>query len=160
VTVSPTPVMPADFADARRLFDDQGTPIARMSEQDFENVFASQLAQSTSGGAEGFMVAGRQIWLGPLPAADATWKLTYRRRVSCRDQDLVVKAGAPSVETDYPLWDDHHDAIVARGQARGLLEINDPLWRDSQDEYERQLDRMKMDYTVRLVGQLGDAWDA
>lgn len=155
-----TPTVPTDFADVLDLYDDAGWPLVRMNERDYERAYASGIVAAAAGQPAAFTVIDRQILLGPIPQASATYKLSYRRRLSHRDTALAVVAGAMSVDTDYPLWSDHHAVLIPRAAAIGLAEINDPTWQLQQQEYERQLQLMVLDYGVALTGQYGDAWDA
>lgn len=141
-----TPTMPTDFRDAIDLFDQYGNRLLWLSEEQFERAYADSLVIGTTGGPAAYTVVDRQIQLGPIPDVSATYKLSYSRRLACRDVALAVKAGMMSVDTDYPLWSDHHSVLIPRAQAIGLLELNDPTWQQSQDEFERQLARMKDDY--------------
>jgi len=70
------------------------------------------------------------------------------RRLSHKESDDSVAGGFFDEDTDYPLWDDHHSVLIPRAMAIGLQEINDPTWDQMQEEYERQLSRMKEDYTT------------
>ncbi len=137
-----TPTMPADFADTVVLFDANGSELQRLSQEGLD----SHAAGSGSGSPYVYSVVNRQITLAPNPGA-TTLKLSYRRRLASRTLALVVQAGFMSLDTDYPLWDDHHSLLIPRATAIGLAEINDPTWEQAQTEYERQLARMKDDYT-------------
>lgn len=142
VTASATPTMPADFADAIELRDDAGNKLQRLSAQEFSEEFGVD----SSGGSWAYTVANRQIHLGPTPGASATFKLTYRRRLShFQSNQTTVVAGFMDEDGDYPLWPDHHGILIPRATAIGLQEVNDPTWQAPQEEYERQLARMRAD---------------
>ncbi len=155
-----TPTMPAAYADTSRLFDNQGSELARMSVEEFEASFAAELILGTRGVPEAFTVINRQITLAPIPQSAATFKHSYRRRMASKTTAGVVQAGFMAVDTDYPVWDDHHAVLIPRAQAIGLQELSDPTWQLAQTDYERQLDRMIDDYGVKLTGQWGDGWDS
>jgi hypothetical protein len=144
------PTMPATFGDAIELFDNQGARLLRLSEEDFERAYADSIVTVTTGVPVAYMVVNRQIHLAPIPSVTANFALSYTRRVSCRDTALAVKAGVMSVDTDYPLWDDHHSVLIPRAVAIGLIELNDSTSDAAQAEYERQLARMRDDYEHTL----------
>jgi hypothetical protein len=149
-----TPDMPTDFADVIDLFDPSGYRLERLSQEDFERYYAPSLATASVGTSAGYAVVNRQVYLSS--AGSGTYKLSYRRRMAHKDTGGAVVAGPMSVDTDKPLWDDHHSILIPRAQAIGLQEINDPTWEQPQAEYERQLSRMKQDYEqVRPAEQWG-----
>lgn len=156
-----TPDMPAAFGDATKLFDNQGSEIPRMHQDEFEACYAAELVQGIRGVPEAFTVVNRQIILAPIPQATTTFKLSYERRMAHKQADeTTVVAGFMDADTDYPLWDDHHALLIPRAQAIGLQEVSDPTWQLAQADYERQLDRMVTDYDVKITGQFGDGWYA
>jgi hypothetical protein len=140
-----TPVMPVDFQDVLDLYDSFGEPLLRLSQERFEYEFGDILAQSQIGLPDAYTVVNRRIEIAPVPGGE-TFKLSYLRRLSSRTASLVVQAGFMVDDDDYPLWDDHHSVLIPRALAIGLLEINDPTWQEAQEEYERQLARMRDDY--------------
>jgi len=151
-----TPTMPAAFADATKLYDQYGSQLEYLNQDDFEDVFAASLASSGAGPPPAYTVVNRQIHLGGAPGANATYKLSYRRRLAHKESNgVTITAGFMDEDDDYPLWDDHHAILIPRAQAIGLLEINDPTWEQAQQEYERQLTRMVDDYKVRVAA---DQW--
>lgn len=151
-----TPTMPADFGDAIELYDNLGTPIERLSQEEFEEEYADSLILGTTGTPEAYTVVNRQIEVAPVPG-DATYKLSYWRTLSHKESDgVTVTAGMMDEDSDYPLWDNHHSVLIPRATAIGLIELNDPTWQQAQDEYERQLERMKRAYVqVRPALQWG-----
>lgn len=151
-----TPTMPSDFGDAIQLLDDVGNEIPRLSQEEFEERFASALIQNQSGPPEAYMVVNRQIEIAPLPTG-ATLKLSYWRSLSHKESDgTTVTAGFMDEDDDYPLWDDHHAILIPRATAIGLMELNDPTGEPQMAEFERQLSRMKLDYEqVRPAQQWG-----
>lgn len=144
-----TPTMPADYADTLSLFDSQGTPLVRVPRYELE---AMAVAQGAAPGTPyWYAVTGRQVTVYPTPSANGTLSHSYRRRLSHKESDgVTVTAGFMDEGSDYPLWDDHHSILIPRAQALGLMELNDPTWQTPQDEYERQLERMKSDYEEDL----------
>lgn len=159
VVASATPTMPADYADTIDLFDPQGYRLERMSEEDFERDFLPASSINVFP-AYAYTVVNRQIYL-PATAA-GTYKHSYYRRMAHKDNAGAVIAGPMSLDTDKPLWDDHHSVLIPRAQVIGLIELNDPTWEQLQAEYERQLSRMKRDYEqVRPAKQWArDCWYA
>ena len=151
-----TPAMPADFGDAIELYDNYGTIIERLSQEEFEEEYADTLILGTTGIVEAYTVVNRQIEVAPVPG-DASYKLSYWRSVCHKESDgTTVTAGFMDEDTDYPLWDDHHSILIPRAMVIGLIEINDPTWQPLQEEYERQLERMKRDLAqVRPALQWG-----
>jgi hypothetical protein len=157
-----TPAMPTDFGDALDLYDDSGVPMMRYSQSEFEYRYGDILLNSQTGLPEAFTVVNRQIEIAPLPTT-TTFRLSYTRRLSHKESDgTTVTGGYFDEDSDYPLWDDHHSVLIPRATAIGLQEINDPTWDQAQEEFERQLARMKEDYvTVRPAHQWGALyWDA
>ena len=141
-----TPTMPSDFGDAIELYDDMGEVLVRLSQERFEEEFADILVQSQTGTPEVYTVVNRQIEVAPIPGA-VTFRLSYFRRLSHKEENgTTVTGGFMDEDTDYPLWDDHHSVLIPRATAIGLQEINDPTWDQAQEEYERQLARMRDDY--------------
>lgn len=138
-----TPAMPADYGDTVNLLDDEGNELARLSPEDFDREFHDL---TETGTPYAFTVVDRQIHLGPTPDASVSFTHTYRRRLSHKADGSTVTAGPMNSDNDTPLWDDHHSVLIPRATALGLQEINDPTWQPLQEEYERQLSRMKEDY--------------
>jgi hypothetical protein len=157
-----TPTMPADFAEALSLYDSFGAILPYLSEDQFERAYADQLVLGQVGPATAYTVVDRQIQLAPVPGGNVNFALSYRRRLSCRDTALAVKAGMMSIDSDYPLWSDHHSVLIPRATAIGLTEINDPTADAAQAEYEKQLDRMKDDYPQTIPQRQWGAvcWEA
>ena len=150
---SAQPTMPTDYADTIDLYSPDGTQLVRLSEEDFERYYLGSIA-SASGPADAYAVINRQIYLSS--PASGTYTHSYRRRMAHKDTGGSVVAGPMSADSDKPLWDDHHGVLIPRAQAIGLLELNDPTWELPQNEYERQLSRMKQDYEqVRPATQWG-----
>lgn len=148
-TVTAQPLMPAAFAEAHRLYDDNGVPLLQIDMDDFEDTYASITA---TGRPETFTVSGRQIIVGPTPDSAYQFKVSYRRRLAHKDASGNVIAGFFTAGSDYPLWDDHHRVLVPRAQALGLKEINDYWsWPTLQDEFQAQLATMKRDYVERVT---------
>lgn len=138
-----TPTMPDDYGDTIELRDADGAELTRLSARDFAEQFA---ALSTSTSPWAFTVVNRQIHIGPTPGGDATFKHSYRRRLSHRESNYsTVTAGFLNEDDDYPLWDDHQGILIPRATAIGLQELNDPTWQQAQEEFERQLARMRAD---------------
>lgn len=140
---SATPTMPTDFADVINLYDPQGYVLTRLSQEEFEDYYTPN-ASSVIWPADAYAVVNRQIYLNA--ATSGTYKLSYKRRMAHKDNGGSVVAGPMSADTDKPLWDDHHAILIPRAQVIGLLELNDPSWEPLQQEYEKQLSRMKVDY--------------
>jgi len=151
---SDTPAMPTDFADAISLFDPDGAELERLSEEEFERY----ATPADVGTPYAYSVVNRQIYLSA--STSGTYALSYRRRLAHKDFFNAVVGGPMALDTDAPLWDDHHSILIPRATAIGLQEINDPTWEQPQAEYERQLSRMKQDYEqVRPAKQWGkDCW--
>lgn len=144
-----TPTMPADFGEAIDLYDDSGTPMMHLQQDEFEYRYGDILLNSQTGLPEAFTVVNRQIEVAPLPST-TTFRLSYYKRLCHKEADgTTTTAGFMDEDDDYPYWDDHHAILIPRATAIGLQEINDPTWGQAQDEYERQLERMKADYTQR-----------
>ena len=147
-----TPTMPADYGDTIELRDADGAELKRLDAADFARQFA---ALTTSESPWAFTVVGRVVHIGPTPGANATFKHTYRRRLSHRESDYTtVTGGFMDEDSDYPLWDDHQSILIPRATAIGLQELNDPTWEQAQEEYERQLSRMRadLDYVLPQTG--------
>ena len=141
---SATPTMPSDFGEVIDLYDENGIPLTRLSQEEFEPVAVSQVAQ---GPPYVYMSLNRQVTLAPTPSGSLAYKISYRRRLSHKESDgSTVTGGFMDEEDDYPLWDDHHSVLIPRATAVGLIEVNDPTWEQAQEEYERQLMRMREDY--------------
>lgn len=153
-----TPTMPAAFADAIKLYDDLGNEIPRLSQEVFEQRYASSIVAGERSTPDAFAVVDRQIILGPRPVSSANFLLSYRRRLASRTATLAVQAGIMALDTDFPLWDDHHSILIPRAQSIGLVELSDPTWQLAQQQYQLELERMIEDYTTPIVGQWGDAW--
>lgn len=138
-----TPTMPSDYADTIDLRDADGVALTRLSPR----VFAEQFTVPSTSAPYAFTVVNRAIHLGPTPGSDATLTHTYRRRLAHVQSDgTTVVAGYMDEDGDYPLWAaDHHGVLIPRATAIGLQEINDPTWQSPQEEYERQLARMRAD---------------
>lgn len=159
--------MPSAFGKQIALYDDLGVRLAELSQERFEE----QFDLTEGGNAFGFMVVNRQIVVAPDPGT-ATYQLSYKRRLAhltpdgVADDDVIsttVSAGFMDGDSDLPLWDEeHHAVLIPRATVIGLIEMNDPTWDQQQVEYERQLDRMRSDLeTVRPALQWGaQAWDA
>ena len=151
-----TPAMPADFGDAIELYDDMGTPLLRLSQEEFEDDYADVLVQGQTGSPEAYTVVNRQIEVAPIPGA-VTYKLSYTRALCHKESDgTTITTGFMDEDSDYPMWDDHHSVLIPRATALGLIELNDPTWEPLQMEFERQLERMKRDLQqVRPAQQWG-----
>ena len=145
------PTMPADFGTELNLYDNYGNLLTQMEQGRFERMYLSGLTPATTGFGipQAYMVVNRQIYLSQPPVASTNFYLSYLRRMAHKNAGGSVVAGPMSVDTDLPLWDDHHAILITRATAIGLQEINDQSWKMQQDEYERQLDRMKKDYVER-----------
>ena len=157
-----TPAMPSDFGEALDLYDDSGVPMMRYSQEEFEYRYGDILLTSQTGLPEAYVVVNRQIEVAPFPTT-TTFRLSYLRRLSHKELDeTTVTGGFFDEDSDYPLWDDHHSLLIPRATAIGLQEVNDPTWDQAQEEYERQLSRMREDYVqVRPAHQWGALyWDA
>jgi hypothetical protein len=66
-----------------------------------------------------------------------------------------VVGGYFTAGTDYPLWDDHHSILIPRAQVLGLKSLNDPTWPPLQDEYDQQIELMKLDYLPNFPSTWG-----
>jgi len=156
-----TPTMPTDFGDAIELYDDAAVPMMRLAQDEFEYRYGDIILASQTGLPEAYTVVDRQIHVAPLPTT-TTFRLSYMRRLAHREIDDSVAAGFFDEDSDYPLWDDHHSVLIPRATAMGLKEINAPTGDQAQEEFERQLSRMKEDYTtLRPQRQWGALyWDA
>lgn len=158
VTTGGVVTMPATFGKEIALYDDFGVRVAQLSQERFEEYFDT----TELGGAIGFMSVNRQITVSPDPGA-VTYRLSYMRRLAHKEADgVTVSAGFMDEDSDFPLWDDHHSVLIPRATSIGLLELNDPTWEQQQEEYERQLARMRQDYEVRRPALQWGAvsWDA
>lgn len=155
-----TPAMPADFLDAIELYDETGISLLRLSQEEFEERYAEILVLNQPGLPEAYSVVNRQIEIAPLPGATMNYRLSYKRRLCHREADAsTVTPGFMDEDSDYPLWDDHHSLLIPRATAIGLIELNDPTWQQAQEEYERQLARMKDDYVqISPANQWGATW--
>jgi hypothetical protein len=138
-----TPSMPAAFARAKRIYDDNGDPLVELAEEEFEDTYTGD---TSTGRPEAFTVVNRQVILAPTPNQAYLFSLSYWRRVAHKDSSGNVVTGFLSADGDYPLWDDHHRIVVPRAQMVGLMELNDPTWPPLGDEYGRLLESMKSDY--------------
>jgi hypothetical protein len=159
------PTMPADFGREIDLYDNFGTQLVQMDQSRFERMYLGTLVpggQGQFGTPSAYMVANRQIYLSQPPVASTNYYLSYQRRMAHKNSGGTVVSGPMSADTDVPLWDDHHAILITRATVIGLIEINDPSWKQQQDEYERQLDRMKKDYVERQPAVQWGAmnWDA
>ena len=156
-----TPTMPTDFGQALELYDDAGVPMMKLAQDEFEYRYSDILLNSQTGLPEAYMVVNRQIHVAPLPTT-TTFHLSYKRRLAHRQANGTVTAGFMDEPDDSPLWDDHNALLIPRAIALGLQEINDPTWDAPQEEYERQLSRMKEDYVVERPARQWGAlyWDA
>ena len=147
------PTMPTDFGETIALFDQFGDELERMSQQRFETTFAADYASGSLGAPWAFTVVDGRIMLGPKPKVSASFRHSYMRRICHLASDQsTVQAGFMDVDSDYPLWSDHHSVLIPRAQSIGLQELNDPTWQGPQQEYERQLARMEEDHTQLRVG--------
>lgn len=151
--------LPTDFGREIGVYTDQGSRLVQVAQDRFEEEFLV----SELGTARAFMAVNRQITVAPV-SVGATYQLSYERRVAHLESDgTTVSAGFMDEDSDTPLWlEEHHSLLVPRAMVIGLQEINDPSWEPLQDEYERQLDRMRKDLQVtRPAIQWGAAsWDA
>jgi hypothetical protein len=141
-----TPKMPAAFAEATVLLDDQGYEVKQMPEIDFE----TKLTDTTTGRPAYYTVVNRQILLWPTPDAAYAFKVSYKRRLATRNSSGTVHAGFYTADTDLPLWDDHHYILVVRAKILGLKLMTDPTADMLQDEYGRLMDAMMAEYVERL----------
>jgi hypothetical protein len=73
-------------------------------------------------------------------------QVSYRRRLAHKNAAGTVVGGYFTDGSDYPLWDDHHSILIPRAQSIGLKSLNDPTWPPLQDEYDRQIELMMLDY--------------
>lgn len=155
-TPSQTPQMPADFAKANNLFDDQGFKVNWLSEIQWEDRYT---ADTTTGRPTSFAVINRQIYLWPIPTAAYQFRLAYQRRLATRTSGGTVQAGFFQNSSDVPLWDDHHYIIVVRAKLLALKSLTDPTSAMLEDEFGRLLDAMKAEYQVKIPrGYQMPAW--
>lgn len=148
-----TPAMPADYSETLLLVDQYGDELQRMSQEQFEHEFAADFANGTTGAPWAYTAVDGKLILGPKPNATATFKHSYKRRLSHLESDgTTVTAGFMDEGSDYPLWSDHHGVLIPRAVSIGLQEINDPTWEAPQQEYERQLARMEAQHTQKRIG--------
>jgi len=82
--------------------------------------------------------------VGLVPAS--VRELTHHGHEVLVETNAGAGCGFMDEDSDYPLWDDHHSVLIPRATAVGLIEVNDPTWEQAQEEYERQLMRMREDY--------------
>jgi hypothetical protein len=146
--VSATPLMPSAFREVTGLYDDQGDELAEYAQRDFERFYTEQTP--STGRPDRFMVVNRQITLYPTPDAKYAYKLSYRRRLATRNAAGTVQAGFFVLDSDIPLWDDHHYLLVLRAKILGLRDRSDPTADDLTDEYMALLEAMRADYAERL----------
>jgi hypothetical protein len=154
-TPTATPMMPTAFARARLLFDENGNEVQELPPDEFERVLAPV---SATGTPEAWTTVGRQIWLGPAPAAGYKLTLSYRRRLATRTAALTVREGFFVAGDDVPLWDDHHYLLVMRAKLIGLRDRSDPTADDLEGEFARMLEAMKEEYGEKNSGVTAPGW--
>jgi len=145
-----TVALPGNVAEVTGLYDNFGGKLERYSQEDFERFYSGNFAVSGSVSASpppAYMVLAGSIKLSN--SASGTYLLSYNRRVSHKLAAGTITLGLMVLDTSVPFWDDHHGLLVARAQAIGLQEINDPTYSGPQQEYERQLVRMKQDQITK-----------
>lgn len=113
------PTMPSDFGKALWIEDDQGTPLRELDAESFDRTFAGDSINAVTGQPFAFKVVNRQVTLGPIPAATASYRWSYERRVAHFNVSDVATGGTFTVDTDYPLWPDHHMVVVFAAAAIG-----------------------------------------
>lgn len=155
---SATPTMPADFAKALRVYDDQGNELVYVDQNEWE--FYSLQPGSTPNRASAYTVIDRQLYLYPTPTS-ATYKLAYKRRLSHVDATLGVVGGIMIEDTDQPLWPAEHDfVLVLEAVMLGQQLRNDPTWTMLVPARDEALDGMKSDLVWQVEEQVGEQWGA
>lgn len=147
---SATPLMPGDFQEIVLLYDDQGSPVEHLTDQDFARMFRP--VTTGSGRPEAFAVVNSQIRLGPTPDAAYQFTIDYRRRLAHKDLNGTVAAGYFTVDTDYPLWDDHHLILAQWARQIMLEEFGDWTGQISAPGLQRALASFRADYLADPVG--------
>jgi hypothetical protein len=156
-TPSATPLMPSAFSQIIGLYDEQGSKLQQLAEEEFERYFTE--ATPSTGHPDTFTVINRQVILYPTPAAAYAFKISYKRRLATRTNAGVVQAGFFVADTDIPLWDDHHYLLVLRAKLIGLRDRSDPTASDLEGEFGRLLDAMREEYIDSLpVGAHLPSW--
>lgn len=142
-----TPAMPATFAELEELLDDRGTVLEPLSPQQFSRFYRGL---TNTGRPECFTVVNRQIYLGPTPAAAATFFIGYRRLLSYLDttNGNAVVAGNMAADTDAPMWypSGSSEVLIAGGRARGKRRRQDPTATADALERDELLDALIADF--------------
>jgi len=157
---SATPTMPGDFARVGELYDDQGTPLGYLKPSDWDE-YNLPPNQASNVRSSYFTVIDRQIYLYPTPSA-ATYKLSYKRRLSHVDASVGVIGGIFVEDGDQPLWPAEHDyVLVVDAVILGQQMSQDPTWTMLVEQRDQLLASMKRDLVVEQAEQFeqwGDFW--
>ena len=136
---------PADFGKAIELYDPQGTPIAGLPPDKFEELYTAPVPAPV-GNAEAYTVIDRQIIVGPTNSG--TYRLSYRRRVSHRADGAAVTAGVMNSDLDTPVWDaEHHYILVPWAIRLGETMQHDP----GAGQLDAVVDELKQGWLFRAM---------
>ena len=142
--VSTQPTMPPAYWKTTRLDRPDGTEVAFLSPDDFDNAYP--LGDSNAGAPENFTVINGQVILGPAISGASQLYHSYQRRPWHFNTSGTVVPGLMNLDTDYPAWpEDYHYILVLGATATGLKIQNDPTWDSLEQEFGTVLVSMRED---------------
>lgn len=150
-----TPSMPAGFAKATRLWDDDGCPLRYLDPNEFEELAVPDSLNAVTGTPAYYTVINREIHLAPTPQSSATFKLSYRRRYVHRADGSTVTAGTMNSDNDTPVWDsEHHYVLVPWAMRIGIGLEGDAVPRELDAECVRLFEAMRSDLVSGVEGEV------
>lgn len=138
-----TPTMPTTFGRVLHLYDNNGVEVEYLSPASFDYRYATDTSESRP---MHYTVVNRQIYLGPIPVSNQTFKLSYERQVCHYADATTLTAGVMNSDLDTPVWpSEHHYVLVVGALATGLKLKNDRTWEMAEQEFRLLYDAMAQD---------------
>lgn len=143
--------MPSDFGTVDRIVDNYGSRLDELDPDTFDTWFAPDVAANATGLPAAYKVVNRQVVFGPTPSASATFRWSYRRRVSHYNASSAITAGTLSADTDTPLWPDHHLILVHAAALIGHSGFSNPFSELFQSLRDEALSVMRTDLEAEFA---------
>lgn len=162
---SPNTSIPTGFLRPIQLFDDAGNELLWMEPDEFDRNYANAQANGVTGAPDSFKWVDDVLTLGLTPQSDATFSLTYERKLVHLQGGTVPTVGAMSEDSDVPIWEDvYHYILVMGAMATGLRLENDPTYPQMEEEFDGLLSSMRDHYLPTASPgshlQYGREWDS